>query len=45
MQALVMSKLDYSNSILLGTPQYNIEKMQRIQNMACWVIFRLPKHA
>ena len=45
MQALVMSKCDYCNSILLGTPQYNIDKVQRIQNMACRVIFRLFKHA
>ena len=40
-----MYKLDYCNSILLVTPQYNIDKMQRIQNIACRVIFRLPKHA
>ena len=43
-QALVLSKLDYCNSLLLGSPEYQIDKLQCIQNMACRVIFQLRKH-
>ena len=42
-QALIVSKLDYCNSLLLGKPKYNIAKLQRIQNMSCRMIFQLPK--
>ena len=43
-QALIMSKLDYCNSFLLGIPKYNIEKIQRLQNMACRLIFNIHRH-
>ena len=42
-QALILSKLDYCNSLLLGTLKYNIAKLQRIQNMSCRMIYQLPK--
>ena len=35
MQALVLSKLDYCNSLLIGTSKYNLDKLQRIHNMSC----------
>ena len=41
MQALVLSKLDYCNSLLIGTSEYNLDKLQRIQNMSCQVINNL----
>ena len=44
MQALVLSKLDYCNSLLIGTSEYNLHKLQRIQNMSYWVINNLEKH-
>ena len=44
-QALILSKLDYCNSLLLGTPKYNIAKLQRIQNMSCRMIYQLPKYS
>ena len=44
-QALILSKLHYCNSLLLGIPKYNIAKLQRIQNMAYRMIFQLPKHS
>ena len=31
MQALVLSKLDYCNSLFMGTSEYNLDKLQRIQ--------------
>ena len=40
----VLSKLDYCNSLLLGSPEYQMDKLQHIQNMACRVIFQLRKH-
>ena len=42
-QALVISKLNYCNSILLGIPNYNIAKLQQTQNMACRMVYKLPK--
>ena len=44
-QALILSNLDYCNSLLLGIPKYNIAKLQRIQNMSCRMIFQLPNHS
>ena len=44
MQALVLSKLDYCNSLLIGTSEYNLGKLQRIQNMSCQVINNLKKY-
>ena len=44
MQTLVLSKLDYCNSLLIGVNEYNLNKLQKIQNMACRVINNLRKH-
>ena len=44
-QTLILSKLDYCNSLLLGTLKYNIAKLQRIQNMSCRLIHQLPKYS
>ena len=30
MQALVLSKIDYCNSLILGTPKYNLDKLQHM---------------
>ena len=37
-QALVLSKIDYSNSIYQGAPTYAINKLQQVQNMGCRII-------
>ena len=37
-------KVDYSNSLLAGTANINLDKLQLIQNMACRVIFNLHKY-
>ena len=44
MQALVLSKLDYCNRLLIGTSEYNLDKVQRIQNMSCCVKKNLKKY-
>ena len=38
MQALVLSKLNYCNSLLLGMPKHLLHHLQKIQNMASRVI-------
>ena len=42
-QGLVISRLDHCNSLFLGIPQYNLDKLQWTQNMSCKVIKQLPK--
>ena len=37
-QLLILSKLDYCNSLLAGTANIHLDKLQLIQNMACRVI-------
>ena len=34
-QALVLSCMDYCNSLLAGTAQYQVNKLQCIKNMGC----------
>ena len=43
-QALIMSKLDYCNLLLLGSPEYQLDKLQKIQNIACRVVTNLGKY-
>ena len=43
-QSLIMSKLDYCNSIPAGSTDYNVNKLQRIQNASCRVVFKLGKY-
>ena len=43
-QALVLSRIDYCNSLLMGSAEYQIDKLQRIQNMACRVICSVRKY-
>lgn len=43
MQALVLSKIDYANSLLLGTAKGQLKRLQLLQNMAARVILRLQK--
>ena len=44
--ALVLSRLDYCNSVLFGLPANLIQRLQSIQNAADWLIFRIrrPEH-
>ena len=42
-QALILSKLDYCNSFLVGTPECHLSRLQCVQNMACRVVCNLRK--
>ena len=44
MLGLVTSHLDYVNAILINLPQREIQKLQRIQNMAAKVVLCKNKH-
>ena len=44
-QALVLSCLDYCNNVLLGIPNYNIQKIQHIQNMSAGIVLQLPRRS
>ena len=42
--ALLMTHLDYANSILAGLPKANIHQLQRVQNMAARIVLHRSKH-
>ena len=41
--AFITSRIDYCNSLLYGLPAKQLDKIQRVQNTAAGIIFRLPK--
>ena len=43
MRALVLSKLDFANALLLECKKADILRLQRLQNKAAWIIFQVPK--
>ena len=43
-QVLVLSNIDYCNSLLADSPQYQLDKPQHIQNMCCQVTCNIRKH-
>ena len=42
-EAYVMSKIDYCKGLLYGIPDKLLNRIQRIQNCAAWVVLRLHK--
>ena len=44
-QSLVISRLDYCNSLLAGLPASASKPLQRIQNAAARLVFNLPKYS
>ena len=43
--SLVLSRLDYCNSLLAGCPKILLNKLQKVQNSAARLICRLPRSA
>ena len=41
--AFVLSCLDYRNSLLFGSPQYPLNKLQKVQNNAACLVLRVSK--
>ena len=44
MQALVISRLDYCNSLLMGSTKYQLDKLQRVLHVAAKVVKCLQKY-
>ena len=42
-RALITSKLDYANSILLGLSAADVNRLQRIQNRAAKLVFKAKR--
>jgi hypothetical protein len=42
---LVVSRLDYANALLIGIPQYQSDRLQRLQNCAARLITRTPRRS
>ena len=42
--AVIMSRLDYCNSVLAGLPQSTLQPLQRVQNAAAQLICDVPYH-
>ena len=40
----VLSRLDYCNYLLMGTPNSVIQPMQKVQNTAARLVLRPPRH-
>jgi hypothetical protein len=43
-QALIMSRIDYCNSLLFDVTDVHLSKLQRLQNTAARLICSIPKH-
>lgn len=41
---LIYSRIDYCNSLYLGLPDYQIQKIQRVQNAAARLVYNAGKH-
>ena len=44
-RALVLSRLDFHNGLLIGAPAYQLQRLQRLQNWAARLIVRAPLYS
>ena len=42
-RALVISRLDFHNALLYGAPSYQLQRLQRVQNMAARLVMKADK--
>ena len=42
-RALVISRIDYHNSLLVGSPRYQLRRLQRIQNWAARLVYAVGR--
>jgi len=43
--SLILSRIDYFNSVLHGVPSIAIQKLQRVQNNAALIILQRPRRS
>ena len=43
-QAVIMSRIDYCNSLLVGVPSTQLSKLQRLQNAAACIVSNIAKY-
>ena len=43
-QAVIMSRIDYCNSLLVGVPSTQLSKLQRLQNAAARLVSNIAKY-
>ena len=43
-QAVIMSRIDYCNSLLVGVPSTQLSKLQRLQNAAARLVSNVAKY-
>jgi len=43
--SLILTRLDYSNSVLYGAPASSIQVLQRVQNNAARIVLQVPRRS
>jgi len=43
--SLILSRLDYCNAVLYVAPAGSIQKLQRVQNTAAWIVLQAPRRS
>ena len=41
--SLILSRIDYCNAVLHGTPSYSIKKLQEVQNNAAQIVLKAQR--